>query len=291
VSNNLYIPFHPGDYLTDTAHLTAAEHGAYLLLILNYWQRGEPLMDDDKRLRGIARMTADEWAESRETILEFFERRDGALFHKRIEAELERAREKSSKAKDSGRRGAVAKRTLSERQANAEQSLSERPANQDQVQEQDREEEASASSSAAEAAEKSEAEEIEEIACRLEDATGWVLPGVHLIRSLVSAGHSLDGRVIPLASETAASIRRLGKPRPESWAYLKAIVEDNYREPQAASRASKAAQELVKIPQSDPLWARAAETYQSRTGKRPVVVDGVSYFRPEFLPAKEGAAA
>jgi hypothetical protein len=154
----------------------------------------------------------------------------------------------------------------------------------------DTEKEEASASSLAEAAEKSEAEELADIAGRLEDATGWVLPGVHLVRDLIRAGHSLDARVIPLASEAAASIRRLGKPRPESWAYLKAIVEDNYREPQAASRASKAAQELVKIPQSDPLWARAAESYQARTGKRPVVVDGVSYFRPEFLPAKEGAA-
>ena len=85
MSNNLYIPFHPGDYLTDTAHLTVAEHGAYFLLILNYWQRGEPLPNDDRKLRGIARMTADEWAESRETILEFFEEQDGYLHHARID--------------------------------------------------------------------------------------------------------------------------------------------------------------------------------------------------------------
>lgn len=148
MSNNLYLPFHPGDYLTDTAHLSAAEHGAYLLLILNYWQRGEPLPADDKKLRGISRLTPAEWAESRDTLVEFFTERDGLLFHKRIEEELGRAREKTNKARESGKRGADAKRTLSERSANAKQSLSERPANQDQVQEQDREEEAAASSSA-----------------------------------------------------------------------------------------------------------------------------------------------
>jgi uncharacterized protein YdaU (DUF1376 family) len=130
VSNNLYMAFHPGDYLTDTAHLSTLEHGAYLLLIMNYWQRGEPLPVDDKKLRGIARMTAAEWAESRDTLLEFFVERDGALHHKRIDEELERARTKSSKAR------ASAEQMLNNRRANAERTLSERPANQDQVQDQ-----------------------------------------------------------------------------------------------------------------------------------------------------------
>ena len=136
MANNLYMPFHPGDYLTDTAHLSAAEHGAYFLLILNYWQRGEALPMDDRKLRGIARMTADEWAASRETVLEFFDERNGALHHKRIDEELERARAKSEKARENGRRSAGAKRPLNERSTNAQRPLSDRSTNQEQVQDQ-----------------------------------------------------------------------------------------------------------------------------------------------------------
>jgi len=157
VSNNLYIPFHPGDYLTDTAHLCAAEHGAYLLLILNYWQRGEPLQADERKLRGIARMTSAEWQEARDNVLEFFTERDGLLHHKRIDEELQRAREKSDKARESGKAGA--RRGPSNRQADAGRTLSERPTNQDQVQVQDKIEESANAASSAPAGEKSSFEQ------------------------------------------------------------------------------------------------------------------------------------
>lgn len=35
-----WMPFYVGDYLADTAALSPAEHGAYLLLIFHCWQRG-----------------------------------------------------------------------------------------------------------------------------------------------------------------------------------------------------------------------------------------------------------
>jgi uncharacterized protein YdaU (DUF1376 family) len=79
VSNNFYLPLHPGDYLADTVHLSAAEHGAYLLLIMNYWQRAKPLPLDDRKLRSIARMSEDEWSASKDAVLEFFVERDGLL--------------------------------------------------------------------------------------------------------------------------------------------------------------------------------------------------------------------
>ena len=101
-----YMPFFVADYLADAAHLTTLEHGAYLLLIFNYWQRGKPLPDNDKKLARICGLSDEEWAGVRPELEEFF-RVDGEEWrHKRIEAELEFVREKSEKAREAGKASA-----------------------------------------------------------------------------------------------------------------------------------------------------------------------------------------
>jgi uncharacterized protein YdaU (DUF1376 family) len=120
-----YMPLFVADYLADTVHLTAAENGGYLLLIMNYWQRQKPLPDDDRKLAAIARMTPAEWAESRDTIAEFFDIRDGAWHHKRVDAELAGLVEKSEKAKAAGRASGAARAAKS----NADPTTVEQPLN------------------------------------------------------------------------------------------------------------------------------------------------------------------
>jgi uncharacterized protein YdaU (DUF1376 family) len=88
-----------GDYLGDTSHLSTIEHGAYLLLIMAYWQKGGPLRNTDVLLSNIARTTPEEWSSCKETILEFFEDRNGYLFHGRIDKELHKRADISSKCK------------------------------------------------------------------------------------------------------------------------------------------------------------------------------------------------
>lgn len=119
-----YMPFYVADYLADAAHLTTLEHGAYLLLIMNYWQRGKPLPDIDKKLSRIAGLAEDEWARIRPELEEFFDIEDGEWRHKRIDAELDAVRSKSEKAREAGK--ASAKQRLSKRSANVEQPLNER---------------------------------------------------------------------------------------------------------------------------------------------------------------------
>ena len=102
-----YMPLYIADYLTDAAHLTTEEHGAYLLLIMTYWQRGKPLPADSNRLALIARMTSERWTDVERTLNEFFTLADGKWHHKRIDEELSKYREKSEKAKLAGKASAA----------------------------------------------------------------------------------------------------------------------------------------------------------------------------------------
>jgi uncharacterized protein YdaU (DUF1376 family) len=96
------MPFYVGDYLGDTQRLTTEQHGAYLLLILDYWRNG-PAPDDDAVLRQIAKLDARTWKKHRAALSRLFQIRDGEWHHKRIEAELvvaaANAERRSSKAR------------------------------------------------------------------------------------------------------------------------------------------------------------------------------------------------
>lgn len=95
------MPLHIGDYRRDTAHLNAAEHGAYLLLIMHYWSTGG-LPDDDDRLSRIACMTAGEWEKARPTLAAFFKE---GWRHGRIDDELVEAQQKYERRVAAGKQG------------------------------------------------------------------------------------------------------------------------------------------------------------------------------------------
>ena len=94
-----WMPLYIADYLADTAHLSAAEHGAYLLLIMHYWRKGG-LPDDDAQLARIARMSPEEWSKVRPIIEAFFE---PGWTHKRIEKELAEVKQRT----EAGRKGGL----------------------------------------------------------------------------------------------------------------------------------------------------------------------------------------
>lgn len=110
-----YMPLFVADYLADTRHLSAAQHGAYLLLIMNYWQRGGPLPDDDVKLARIVGLGPREWLRHRAIISEFFSVSDGSWAHSRIDAELSRVEAKSLKSKKAAQ--ASVERRFGERSA------------------------------------------------------------------------------------------------------------------------------------------------------------------------------
>lgn len=104
-----WLPLYVADYLRDTRRLTPAEHGAYLLLIMEYWTAGG-LPGDDRQMCRITGMTGREWQHAKPTISTFF---TPDWRHKRIDAELAKAAEISSK------RSANALQMHSKRSANA----------------------------------------------------------------------------------------------------------------------------------------------------------------------------
>lgn len=114
-----YMQFYVADYLADTAHLTAAQHGAYLLLMFNYWQRGKPLNNANERLTNVARMSNEEWLEAKPALAEFFEIDGDEWRHARIDRDLEAVNSKSSKASNAGKASAASK--ANKRSTNVEQ--------------------------------------------------------------------------------------------------------------------------------------------------------------------------
>jgi uncharacterized protein YdaU (DUF1376 family) len=99
------MPLYVADYKADTAHLSCAEHGAYLLLIMHYWQRGS-LPDDDSRLAKIASASPSQWAQMKPVIAEFFK---PGWVHERVAKELSEAKRISESRSQAGKNGARAK--------------------------------------------------------------------------------------------------------------------------------------------------------------------------------------
>jgi uncharacterized protein YdaU (DUF1376 family) len=101
-----YMPLYVADYLADAAHLSTLGHGAYLLLIMTYWQRGEALPSDDRKLARITRLSDAEWAELRADMAEFFTEEDGRWKHKRIDRELTSVNAKIEQTRNAGKASA-----------------------------------------------------------------------------------------------------------------------------------------------------------------------------------------
>ena len=102
--NRPWMPLYVADYLADTAHLNAAQSGAYLHLIMHYWQKGS-LPRDDAQLAAIARMSPSEWKRARSIVAAFFQ--DGWT-HRRIDRELAEADDKYRRRSVAGKKGADA---------------------------------------------------------------------------------------------------------------------------------------------------------------------------------------
>lgn len=105
---DIFMPLYIGDYLAGTSRLTTEQHGAYLLLIMDYWMNG-PLPDDESVLANIAKMSRDAWGMHGALLKQFFSIKNGMLVHKRIEEELSKAVAQKEAAHEKAKKAANAR--------------------------------------------------------------------------------------------------------------------------------------------------------------------------------------
>ena len=102
------MPLYIGDYLADTARLTTEQHGAYLLLLMDYWRSGR-LPDNDQVLAQISKLSPDAWSNAKAMLMQFFNIKDGYWIHTRVEKELALAMENKAKMHDRASKAAQAR--------------------------------------------------------------------------------------------------------------------------------------------------------------------------------------
>lgn len=103
-----WMPVYIGDYTGDTLRFSTEAHGAYFLLMMDYWRQGPP-PDDDEVLATITKLPLARWRKHRQLIEPLFQIRQGRWHHKRIDAEREAAAGITSKRSEAGRKGAASK--------------------------------------------------------------------------------------------------------------------------------------------------------------------------------------
>lgn len=106
--NDTWMPLYIGDYLADTSRLTTEQHGAYLLILMDYWRNGPPL-DEEEELATITKLSVAQWRKHSPKIKPLFTSIDGRLHQKRAEEERQKAGMVSSKRSEAGKAGAAKK--------------------------------------------------------------------------------------------------------------------------------------------------------------------------------------
>jgi uncharacterized protein YdaU (DUF1376 family) len=103
-----WMPLYIGDYMADTSRLTTEQHGAYLLLLMDYWRNGAP-PDDEAVLASISKLPLSQWRKVARVLGEFFIVANGRWTQKRAEHEREQAAAISAKRRSAGKQGAASR--------------------------------------------------------------------------------------------------------------------------------------------------------------------------------------
>lgn len=116
-----WMPLYVADYLKDTRHLTTMQHGAYLLLIMEYWTKGK-LPEQDRQLARVTCMSTAEWKTTKSVVQPFFQE---GWVHRRLDRELVKATSKHSKRQKAGSLGGLERARRYQKPSNATASSSQ----------------------------------------------------------------------------------------------------------------------------------------------------------------------
>lgn len=104
------LPLFTDAYLADTRHLTAEEHGAYLLLLMCAWRtRGCALKDCDQTLARTVGVTRARWRKIKPVLMEFFTVEGGVWQQKKLSEVYRGVEERVAKNRQNGAKGGRAK--------------------------------------------------------------------------------------------------------------------------------------------------------------------------------------
>jgi uncharacterized protein YdaU (DUF1376 family) len=100
------MPLYADAYMADTMHLTEAEDGVYMRLLMCMWRMEGYLPNDDDRLARFARITKTKWVKKYRPVLEpFFDVSDDFWTQKRLKKEWETVSKRVSINREKGKRG------------------------------------------------------------------------------------------------------------------------------------------------------------------------------------------
>ena len=105
---DIWMPLYIADYISATSRLTTEQHGAYLLLLMDYWKNGAP-PDNDQVLAQITKLSPDAWSNARTMLEGFFEVSNKHWYQHRLEAEMIKANNNKQANVKRGKAGAEAR--------------------------------------------------------------------------------------------------------------------------------------------------------------------------------------
>lgn len=125
-----WFPFNIKDFLANTKRLNTEAKGAYLLLMLDYYEQEKGPPDDDDVLAAICELSPEAWARHRKVLAPLFNIEDGIWTHNRIRDELrngQRRYDQTVAATAAAKAAREAKKTGTSTQRAPERSTSRTP--------------------------------------------------------------------------------------------------------------------------------------------------------------------